>query len=242
MDFTKILYLDDIKSTECNSKVLEVIKDVNKNIIILNQTIFYPQGGGQPCDKGIIESKNSTFAVNEVKIENNLVKHIGIFVNGFFNKSELVTCKINKERRLFLSRLHSAGHVVDIVVSNLEIGWRSGKGYHYPEGPYVEYYGILDENERENLRLKIEKLSNELIKQNLKTSIKFVNKQELKEIYGSIPDYISLDKPIRVIMFGNFGIPCGGTHVNSLSEIKKLIIRKIKINQGNIRVAYDIEK
>jgi Ser-tRNA(Ala) deacylase AlaX len=43
-------------------------------------------------------------------------------------------------------------------------------------------------------------------------------------------------------MYGNFGIPCGGTHVSNISDIGHMVIRKIKTEKGNIRVAYDIEK
>lgn len=238
---TKLLYLEDFNLYKCQSKVIDFFNDEDNNMIILDKTIFYPQGGGQPTDKGVIETNDSIFEVTQVKLEDSIVKHIGYFKKGQFKIKESVDCNINIPRRLFLSKLHSAGHVVDIAVSKLEIGWKSSKGYHYPEGPYLEYYGILDENERENLRLRIEKETNNIIKKNLKTSIKFVNKEELKEICGFIPDNINIEKLIRVIMFGNFGIPCGGTHVNNLSEIKKIIIRKIKINQGNIRVAYNIE-
>jgi len=123
MGATELLYLENLNILEVDAQVLESYIENRSNTVILNRTAFYPQGGGQPCDTGIIESKDSTFVVNEVKIENNFVKHIGIFVNGFFKKNELVTCKIDKERRLFLSRLHSAGHVIDMAVKKLNIGW-----------------------------------------------------------------------------------------------------------------------
>ena len=141
MESTELLYLEDLNILDADAQVLDIYTENNINIVILNRTSFYPQGGGQPCDTGIIESKSSTFVVNEVKTENGIVRHIGIFVNGFFNKDELVTCKINKERRLLLSRLHSAGHVIDMAINNLDIGWKPGRAYHFPEGPYVEYFG-----------------------------------------------------------------------------------------------------
>lgn len=43
-------------------------------------------------------------------------------------------------------------------------------------------------------------------------------------------------------MFGNFAVPCGGTHVNNLTEIKPMTIRKIKMERGNIRVSYDVKR
>ncbi|HLC73519.1 MAG TPA: alanine--tRNA ligase-related protein [Candidatus Nanoarchaeia archaeon] len=241
MESTELLYLEDLNILDADAQVLDIYTENNINIVILNRTSFYPQGGGQPCDTGIIESKSSTFVVNEVKTENGIVRHIGIFVNGFFNKDELVTCKINKERRLLLSRLHSAGHVIDMAINNLDIGWKPGRAYHFPEGPYVEYFGILDATKKDLLRKDIENESNNIVRTSLKTTLRFVSKQELMEICGFIPDYITNTNKIRVIMFGNFGIPCGGTHVVNLREINKIIIRKIKINQGGIRVAYEVD-
>ena len=48
---------------------------------------------------------------------------------------------MNEEKRRLYARLHSAGHMLDIVVKNLKLGWIPGKGYHFPDGPYVEYNG-----------------------------------------------------------------------------------------------------
>lgn len=238
MEATELLYLENLNIYETDAQVLEIYADNNTNTVILNRTAFYPQGGGQPCDTGIIESKNSTFVVNEVKIENGIVRHIGVFVNRSFNKNELVTCKINKERRLLLSKIHSAGHVIDMAINKLNIGWKPGRAYHFPEGPYVEYFGVLDDTK---IKKDIENESNKIVNSSLKTIIKFVDRQELKEICGFIPEYIINSSKIRVIMFGNFGIPCGGTHVTNLREINKITIRKIKINQGSIRISYEVE-
>ena len=57
-----------------------------------------------------------------------------------------------------------------------------------------------------------------------------------------VPDYIPTDKPCRVVMYGDFGVPCGGTHVANLSELVSMTIRKIKSEKGNIRVAYDVKR
>ena len=138
MGATELLYLENLNILEVDAQVLESYIENRSNTVILNRTAFYPQGGGQPCDTGIIESNN-------------------------------------------------------------------------------------------------------IVNSSLKTIVKFVNKQELLGIYGFAPDYITNMGKIRVIMFGNFGIPCGGTHVHNLRDINKIIIRKIKINQGSIRVAYEVD-
>ena len=126
-------------------------------------------------------------------------------------------------------RLHSGGHLLDMAVNKLELGWTPGKGYHYPEGPYIEYDGNFEESEKENLRVKIETVANEIINQGIFTTIKFMPDQQVN------------DKPSRVVMYGDFSIPCGGTHVANLKDIGHLSIRKISNKKGLIRVAYQVE-
>lgn len=48
---------------------------------------------------------------------------------------------MNETNRRFYARLHSAGHLLDIAVKKLGIAWKPGKGYHFSDGPYVEYSG-----------------------------------------------------------------------------------------------------
>ncbi len=101
----------------------------------MDGTIFYPQGGGQPYDQGVIESAKGKFLVEEVRFVDGIVKHIGMFERGSFEKGDEVTCHVDKARRDLHSRLHSAGHIVDMGMTELGLGWIPGKGYHFPDGP-----------------------------------------------------------------------------------------------------------
>ena len=48
---------------------------------------------------------------------------------------------IDENKRRLYARLHSAGHLLDVAVSNIGLSWQPGKGYHFPDSPYVEYIG-----------------------------------------------------------------------------------------------------
>lgn len=240
MPNTKLLYLENFMTREREAKVLEVGEDNGKTIVLLDQTIFYPQGGGQPYDKGIIESASGKFAVEEVRFLDGTVRHIGHFESGSFKKGDIATCKIEKGRRELNSRLHSAGHLVDMALSTLKPDWIPGKGYHFPDGPYVEYHGILNAQETEKLKAEIEQRANELIQKGAEVAIRFADKKEMTKLCRFVPDYIPEGKPGRVVLFGNFGVPCGGTHVKYLSELKSMTIRKIKQDGDNVRISYDI--
>lgn len=242
MELTKLLYLEDFNLLNTEAMVVGVLEENGKNIVLLDQTIFYPQGGGQPYDKGVITSVSGKFIVDEVRFVDGMVRHIGKFENGNLSKGESVQCVVDKERRTLHSRLHSAGHVVDMAVNALKLGWVPGKGFHFSEGPYVEYKGSLEGVDKENLKTEIEKLCNTFIHEERKTELRFMPKEEMGLVCHFVPDYIPEGKPARVVMYGDFGVPCGGTHVSNLMEIKSMTIRKIKQEGENLRVGYDIER
>lgn len=242
MEPTKLIYLEDFALLTAKAKVLQVLRENERDVVILNQTIFYPQGGGQPYDKGVMEAPSGKFIVEEVRFVDGLVKHIGHFEQGNFQVDEEVNCQVDKVRRELHCRLHSAGHVVDMAVHALKLDWIPGKGYHFPDGPYVEYAGTLNEADKEQLKTALERLCNKFVQEGRETKLLFMPKEKMNEVCHFVPDYIPEGKPARVVMFGDFGVPCGGTHVHILSEVEKLTIRKIKLEKGNIRVGYDVER
>lgn len=236
---TKLLYLDNMYQLECEAYVEEVKNEENKAVIYLDQTVFYPQGGGQPYDTGTVYNEDTKFIVDEVRFVDGQVLHIGKFKGRPFMQGEDVKCQVDKERRELNARLHSAGHIIDMAVNKLGYDWVPGKGYHFPEGSYVEYE-IKDEVDNEKVRVELEKTIHELIAANPKTSARQVSREELAKLCRFVPDYIPKDKPIRVVSYGDFGVPCGGIHVAQLKDIGKVTIRKVKQKGNVLRISYEI--
>ncbi len=243
MTHTKLLFLEDMQMLTSEAIVLEVTEEDGKTVLILDQTCFYPQGGGQPYDQGIIQNEQAKFSVEEVRFVEGIVKHIGTFtLEGKFKFGDTVTCYVASERRHLHTRLHSAGHVIDMAVTSLGLSWTPGKGYHFPAGPYIQYTGTLEETGREELRKNIEEKCNAIIREGQETSIRFMPKEKMHTVCHHVPEYLPEGKPTRVVMYGNFGVPCGGTHVKNLRDIKSISIRKIKMDHGNIQISYDVER
>ena len=242
MEPTKLIYLENWNLLEDAASVLGVLDENGKTVVVLDRTIFYPQGGGQPYDKGMIVGTNGEFAVDEVRFADGIVKHIGSFTKNTFNIGEAVKCSVEKKRRALMSRLHSAGHIVDMALKKLDINWIPGKGFHFPEGPYVEYKGDLSQLDKEELKTDLEKSCNDIIKAGMETRMVFMSAEEMKTRDGSTTPNVPAGKPGRIVMYGDFGIPCGGTHVNNLSEIGSFTIRKIKAEGENIRIGYDVAR
>lgn len=210
----------------CVATVADIKKDNGITTIILDQTVFYPQGGGQPYDTGTISSDNGVFVISEVRYEDGIVSHTGKFEIGEFAVGDMVTCEIDVEKRKMHTRLHSAGHLLDIAVKELDLKWKPGKGYHFPQGPYIEYAGSLHGKEVTELIQEIERKSQEIIERNIQTRVEF---SDTKTQDG---------KPLRIVYYGDTGIPCGGTHVANLKDIGEVTIRKIKQDKGTIKLSY----
>ena len=238
---TKLLYLEDFSLLENQASVVELAEESGKTFVVLDQTIFYPQGGGQPFDTGLMKSESGVFAVNEVRFFEGFVKHFGVFESGSFLPGEKVSCSVDSARRLLNSRLHSAGHVADLALSQLKPEWVPGKGFHFPIGPYVEYSGSVEGVEKEKLAKEIEAKCREIIAQDLESKILFVPKEKLSHYCRHVPENLPVGKPTRIVQFGSFSVPCGGTHVKNLGEIKSMAIRKVKADGANVRVSYAVE-
>jgi len=237
---TKLTYLEQMGLVKSQAKIVDVLEEDGKHVIILDHTIFYPQGGGQPYDTGKINSEKGVFIVEQVRYFEGIVKHIGHFESGSFDINEMVELEVDQERRQLHAKLHSGGHLVDMAVYEIKPEWIPSKGYHFPQGPYVEYKGSVSEDEKENLKPMLEKIMDERIQESIPVTIKFVEKHELGNFCRHVPENIPEGKPVRIVLFGDFGVPCGGTHVDNLSMLKKVIIRKIKQEKDMVRVSYEL--
>jgi len=239
---TKLLYLENMHDLEADAYVEHVDQQEGRTIVYLDQTILYPQGGGQPYDTGVIQNEDTKFIVEEVRFIDGEVLHIGHFEGSSRSlmQGEDVHIVVDAERRKLNARLHSAGHLVDMAVSQFSPEWVPAKGYHFPDSPYVEYEGQLDAQNQDELASRIEKLANGYIKQDLQVSCRFVERDELERLCRHVPANLPTNKPIRVVQFKNFAVPCGGTHVKRLGDINVLSITKLKMKGGNVRVGYNI--
>jgi len=170
---TELLYMKNMGQIQCSSKMVGYHQDGDKTIVILDQTIFYPQGGGQPYDTGIIKSNDGdlVFRVQAVRFVDGIVNHIGVVEKGKPSIGIEVQCFIDEDRRNRNSRLHSAGHLIDMAVKEMDIDWTPGKGYHFPQGAYVEYHGTVDGLNFEHLKVSLEQKCYEIIFRNIETKL-----------------------------------------------------------------------
>ena len=115
--------------------------------------MFPKKGGGQPSDIGIISTPSYSIPIHRVTLDRStgIVTHYGKIENE--NHMELakkemvigtkVQVQVDSNHRQIISECHSAGHIVDVAMERCGFQLPPTKGYHFLDGPYVEYKGKL---------------------------------------------------------------------------------------------------
>lgn len=232
-------YFEDTYKFTDSARMTKASKDEQGNFIVLDQTIFYPQGGGQPSDQGIFQIGDTSIPIHSIKSIDQEIRHYTHQdARDFLGQKGL--CILDQEKRLLHARLHTAGHLISNVVENHYPQWMAIKGHHFPEQCYVEF---TIKNEAAG-NISIEGINEEIeqfIGHNLVINRDQITGDKLQELCPNITYTIPKDQPIRVIRIGDFSFsPCGGTHVKNLQELKGLKITNSKIKKNNMKVYYDI--
>lgn len=243
---TQLAYLENFDVVACSGKVTSIESTEDSRIgVQLDKTCFYPRGGGQDWDEGTIANEDglAAFMVQEVRLdENGIVHHIGVYQSGELEVGNQVNCSVDARRRGINTRLHSAGHLVDMAVDRLGLSWVAGKGAHYPHMSFVEYDAEVIPEEVEAVQKDIERTANEIIAKGSKNEIRFMSVSEMHAVCKHVPENIPTNKPARVVVYGEaFGIPCGGTHVKNVHDIGRIKITKVKSKKGVTKVSYTVE-
>lgn len=241
---TELLYMQDFDVESCEARIKSIQQtDDGRTDVILDQTCFYARGGGQDWDTGTIAKEGARFDVEEAHLdENGIVHHIGVMKEGSFEDGDIISGQVDRDRRAINTRLHSAGHVVDMAIDSVGLDWIATKGQHYPHLSAVEYSGSWQAEKDEDLKTAIETQANEFIAKGTENTLKFMPVEEMRTVCRHVPDNIPKNKPGRVVIYGdNFGIPCGGTHVKNLGQIGKITVTKLKEKKGVIRVSYAVD-
>jgi Ser-tRNA(Ala) deacylase AlaX len=239
---TEPLYMNDFHVVDCETEVTEAYQEAGRQVAVLAATCFYPRGGGQDWDTGKILSADAELSVEEVRLgEGGEVRHIGSMVTGSLRQGDRVRGRVDVDRRRLNTRLHSAGHLVDMAVARLGLPWTPGRGAHYPHMSFVEYEGPFEPGQAGDLGRKLERELDALVAAGGANTIKFVRADELASYCRHVPTDLPRHGRPRVVIYGGwFGVPCGGTHVADLSDIGRVSIKKIRRKEEPIRVSYAI--
>jgi len=233
---TKLKYLEDTYLFESEGKIIESWENEFGKYIILDETIFYPQGWGQPSDTWKIIFWENVFEVENVRLDEHwIVFHYGKCRGapcGYPDSDSKVNLKIDSENRIKNAKNHTAWHLLDIAVKNIWLDLIAKKWFHFDTWCYVEYSWIYNIEEKEKILEKLNLEINKLISENLKIFVD--NNSDWKSPEG---------KKFRKIFFENYEniwCGCGWTHLNSTWELWKVEITNIKNKKWNCKISYKV--
>jgi misacylated tRNA(Ala) deacylase len=218
------LFLDDSYLQECNATILSI----EEKKIELDQTVFYPTGGGQEHDTGFLIQNGQSFEVVNVKKEKGKVIHFVENAEGLVIGE--VTAKIDWDRRYQLMKHHSLLHVLASVFHKKYGSLCTGNQIH-PEKARIDLTEI-SELSQEEIADVIQR-TNEEIKANHLITTRVLSREEAENISGAIKTVVNLIPPfvkeIRLVKIGNIDEQaCGGTHVKETAELEGVVLDKIK--------------
>ncbi len=224
---TTKLFETDAYLSECNAQVLKVN---SMNGIVLDQTVFYPVGGGQPGDKGelILNGKPINIATTVKDKETGEIVHVPATDDLLPQVGDQVTAKIDWQTRYEHMKMHTALHLLCAVVPCGVTGGQIGASKSRLD---------FDVGDTQLDKVQISDAINQLITQGYSVSTEWVSDETLQQN----PDLVrtmSVKPPqgagrVRLLKIGDSVDlqPCGGTHVKNTQEIGVIKVSKIE-NKG----------
>ena len=220
---------------------LSTVTAISDGTIQMDKTFYYPKGGGQPADKGIISAESFQCQVNDVLKSESVLHHIDS-VKGKLKIGDEISCSIDTIWRNQLSAMHTAQHLISALANE---GWGA------------DTVGNQIGNERTRIDLKfenrdsfdanhLEALVNDSIQSDLLVTMDF---RESKELLNDPLVRVNMDRMPpnidvwRTISIGDMDVcPCAGTHVPRTGMIEPVKITKVKSKgAGRLRVEYVFE-
>jgi len=230
---TRALYLEDSYLKECDA----VVTSVNEGkYIVLDQTIFYPKGGGQPCDTGRIISGNEVYNVVYVGKFSGEISHevdrLGL------KAGDKVRCVLDWDRRYKLMRSHTAAHLFASLLCNGTGALVTGNQL---ETDKIRFDFSLEQFNPEILEKYVAK-TNELLKKDTPVRSFELPKEEALKIPGVVKmaEAFPPDIPrLRIVELVDLDKQAdGGTHVKNLKEVGQIKLLKTENKGKNNRRIY----
>ena len=229
-----------------SSKISHILVDDNhvdqlhagqQGIVVLKQSAFYAESGGQAGDIGQITTDNASFNVIDTHKQGKAFAHIGELENGSLHIGDDVTAHIDESNRIATSLNHSATHLLHAALQQLL-------------GDHVTQKGSLVNSERLRFDFShfepvnqqqlhsIERLVNQQIRINHNVNTNVMNIEQAKATGAVALFGEKYDAKVRVLSMGEFSTElCGGTHVNRTGDIGLIkITSEVGIASGIRRI------
>lgn len=220
---TELRYLPDQDHV---TEFTATVQEATPEYIVLDGTYFYPEGGGQPADRGVLVWDDGEASVVDVRKDHGRIKHaIDSYTGSLPEPGTTVRARIDADRRARVTRMHTAQHVLSRVVLD-EYGATTAGNQIHPERSRIDFEPArFDTTDLQ----AVQRQANAVIEQDLPVTKANRPRSEVeatvdegRALLDLIPDSVD---PLRVVEIQDFDVcPCGGTHVERLGEIGRIEI------------------
>lgn len=220
---TKKLYYEDVFCTQFCARVLDCVPEGANFAVTLDATAFYPEGGGQPADRGALGGAR----VLDVHEKDGVIVHT---VTAPLRKGELVQGDVDWMRRLDHMQQHTGEHILSGIIHD-QYGY-DNVGFHIGEEDVrVDFSGPLTWPELN----EVERSANWVVWNNAPVTISWPAPEELALLtYRSKKE---LSGPVRIVQVGDTDIcACCGTHVDRCGQVGSIKITGAQSYKGGVRV------
>jgi len=257
---TRKLFQEDVYQKECESTVREVLGNgtaENPFLLVLDQTIFFPTGGGQPCDLGMIDNtplievfekdgeiyhKLQPAADTEKPAAANAEAASGASAEKQWKPGTAVTCRLDWGRRFGHMQRHCGEHILSGIffreTGGVNRGFHMGDSYMTID---IDVPGITWEQAQQ-----IETITNEVIWSNVPVTVRYYeNRSEAEKL--PLRKALAVDEDISIVCVGDESNPadcvaCCGTHPSASGQVGLLKIFKLESYKGMTRVYFNSGK
>ncbi len=229
---TEKLYYDDQERMTFEAVVLDRFEREEGYDVVLDQTMFYPEGGGQPADTGTLSDDDGTVRVEDVQENDGVILHR---TDGELEKGAIVRGHVDEARRRQLMRNHTATHIlIDAARKELGSHVRQAGAQKGASTSRIDlhHYERLD---RDTVKA-IERRANQTVRENIRVTQEWPDRHEAEnehgfDLYqGGIPP----GERIRTIQVGDDIQACGGTHVHRTGDIGVITINHTERVQDGV--------
>jgi misacylated tRNA(Ala) deacylase len=219
---TELLFRDDAYAVEFEAAATSAAP----GRVVLDRTLFYPEGGGQPGDTGLLtlpDGRSLRIADTRKGDEPGSVAHVLEDTALEVAPGTRLTGRIDWDRRYRLMRMHTCLHLLSAVIVAPVTGGAVGDGYGRLD------FDLPESPEREEVQTKL----NELIRREAAVSFRWITDAEL-DAQPELVKTLSVQPPrgagkVRLVQVEGIDLqPCGGTHVRNIGEIGEVLIAKVE--------------
>lgn len=216
------LYDSDCHLSEFEAEVISCEPDGNEYIIILDKTAFFPEGGGQKADTGIIDG----IQVIDVQISDGIIYHRTL---SPVSEKNTVKCSIERAERFRRMQNHSGEHIISGLAHSL-YGCEN-VGFHLSDEVTIDFDKELTKEQIKN----IEQLANEAVYRNIPITAEYPDSETLKKL--NYRSKLDLTEDVRIVTVEGIDVcACCAPHVSRSGEIGIIKILSFMRHRGGVRL------